>query len=78
MRVVVQANGDFLVNALSAAPVATADAGVVEGRVVRAKVASTAVPQRRHCSMGWNDMGNSGYSPSEDREADVQRGHESV
>lgn len=40
--------GDLLVNAASATEFSTLDAGVVERRVVRAKVAAAAVPQRSH------------------------------
>lgn len=68
----VQAPGDFLVNAASAASVATADAGVVEGRVVRAEVASAAVPQRRHCGMGRDGTGSWWYS-QDGSEVDDQR-----
>lgn len=51
---VVQTHGDFLVHALVAALVTTVDARVVESRVVRAEVAFTAVPQRRHFTQfGW-------------------------
>lgn len=47
-----QAVCDFLVDAHGAAHCTAADAGVVEGRVVRAETTSTAVPQRRHCGCG--------------------------
>ena len=39
---------DLLVGALPAALYTTADAGAVESSVVRAKLAFTAIPKRRH------------------------------
>lgn len=73
MGVVVQAHGDLLVHAHAAALAATVDAGVVEGRVVRAEVASAAVPQRRHCGMGWDDVGSWLYNQDQDGEVNVPR-----
>jgi hypothetical protein len=41
---------DFLLDAAATASFTTADTGVVEGRVVRAEVTFTAVPERGHDS----------------------------
>lgn len=51
--VVVQVVRDFLVHAAGTAVRSAVNAGFVEGRVVRAEVASAAVPQRGHCGE-WN------------------------
>ena len=48
MRVSAETIGNFLINTFGAAMFTTVDTSVVKGRVVRAKVASAAVPQRRH------------------------------
>lgn len=52
VRVNAHTVGDLLVNASSATNFSTLDAGVVERRVVRAEVATAAIPQRCHCCYG--------------------------
>lgn len=45
---------------------------------MRAEVASTAVPQRHHCGMGWDEVGSGWYSQDEDSEVNDQRRQERV